>query len=78
MRTIATITVDDIGGLIGSLAGEGRAPRTIARALATLGSSPFARLLEPDNTEADNVVVIARRLARGPAARRRALGRPRT
>ena len=37
-RRIATITVDDIAGLIRSLAGEGRAPRTIAGALATLGS----------------------------------------
>ena len=37
-RRIATITVDDIAGLIRTLAGEGRAPRTIAGALATLGS----------------------------------------
>jgi len=45
---------------------------------ARMASSPFARLLERDDTEADNVVVIARQPARGPAARRRALGRPRT
>jgi hypothetical protein len=37
-RRIATISVDDIAGLIRSLAGAGRAPRTIAGALATLGS----------------------------------------
>src|SRR5918996_5502137 len=37
-RRIATITVADIAGLIRTLAGEGRAPRTIAGALATLGS----------------------------------------
>src|SRR5919106_192515 len=37
-RRIATITVDDIAGLIRTLAGEGRAPRTIGGALATLGS----------------------------------------
>jgi integrase len=37
-RRVATITVDDIAGLIRSWAGEGRAPRTIAGALATLGS----------------------------------------
>jgi integrase len=37
-RRIATISVEDIAGLIGSLAGDGRAPRTIAGALATLGS----------------------------------------
>jgi hypothetical protein len=36
-----------------------------------MASSPFARLLEPDDREADNVVVIARRSARGssPAGR---------
>jgi integrase len=43
-----------------------------------MASSPFARLLEPDAAEADNVVVIARQSARAPAARRRALGHPRT
>jgi integrase len=37
-RRIATINVDDIAGLIRALAAEGRAPRTIAGALATLGS----------------------------------------
>jgi len=37
-RRIATINVDEIAALIRSLAGEGRAPRTIAGALATLGS----------------------------------------
>jgi integrase len=37
-RRIATVTVDDIAGLTRSLAGDGRAPRTIAGALATLGS----------------------------------------
>jgi integrase len=37
-RRIATITVDDIAGVIRALAGAGRAPRTIAGALATLGS----------------------------------------
>jgi integrase len=37
-RRISTITVDDIAGLIRSLGAEGRAPRTIAGALATLGS----------------------------------------
>jgi hypothetical protein len=31
-----------------------------------MASSPFARLLEPDDTEADKVVAIARRPARGP------------
>jgi integrase len=31
-------------------------------------SSPFARLLEPDREQADNVVAIARRPARRPAA----------
>jgi len=37
-RRIATINVDDIASLIGSLAGDGRAPRTIGGAMATLGS----------------------------------------
>jgi hypothetical protein len=37
-RRIAAITVDDVAGLIGALAEEGCAPRTIAGALATLGA----------------------------------------
>jgi integrase len=37
-RRIAMITVDDIAGLIRALCADGRAPRTIAGALATLGS----------------------------------------
>jgi integrase len=37
-RRIATITVDDVAGLIRALVQEGRAPRTIAGALATLGA----------------------------------------
>jgi integrase len=37
-RRIATISVDDIACLIGPVSGDGRAPRTIAGALATLGS----------------------------------------
>jgi len=37
-RRIAAITVDDIAALIGSLVAQGRAPRTIAGALATLGA----------------------------------------
>jgi len=37
-RRIATITVDDVAGLIRALCAEGRAARTIAGALATLGS----------------------------------------
>ena len=43
-----------------------------------MAASPFARLLEPDGEQADNVVAIARRPARRPAGRRRAVGRPRT
>jgi integrase len=37
-RRIASITVDDIAGFIGSLAEDGRSPRTIAGAVATLGA----------------------------------------
>jgi integrase len=37
-RRIASVTADDIAGLIRSLCEEGRAPRTVAGALATLGS----------------------------------------
>lgn len=39
-----------------------------------MAASPFARLLEPAHTDADNVVAIARQPARRPAARRRARG----
>ena len=37
-RRIATVTVDDIADLIRGLVAQGRAPRTITGALATLGS----------------------------------------
>jgi integrase len=37
-RQIAAITVDDVAALISALSVQGRAPRTIAGALATLGS----------------------------------------
>ena len=43
-----------------------------------MAASPFARLLEPDHTEADNVVAIARRRSRGAARRRLAVDRART
>jgi site-specific recombinase XerD len=38
-RKVAALTVDDIADLIRGLAARGRAPSTIAGALATLGSS---------------------------------------
>jgi hypothetical protein len=41
-------------------------------------ASPFARLLEPDGADADNIVVIARRPPRHRARRRRGLERSRT
>jgi integrase len=43
-----------------------------------MAASPFARLLEPDAGEADNVVVIARRPRRRAARRRRTAERMRT
>jgi hypothetical protein len=53
-------------------------PRHATEIRTPMASSPFARLLEPDGERADNVVVIARRPARKPAARARTLGRART
>jgi integrase len=43
-----------------------------------MAASPFARLLEPDGVDADNVVAIARRRARRSAERRRGVERSRT
>jgi hypothetical protein len=43
-----------------------------------MAASPFARLLEPDGEQADNVVAIARRRSRGAARLRRAVERGRT
>jgi hypothetical protein len=43
-----------------------------------MAASPFARLLEPDGADADNIVVIARRPPRHRARRRRGLERSRT
>lgn len=37
-RRIASISVDNVAGLIGSLTEEGRSPRTVAGALETLGA----------------------------------------
>jgi integrase len=43
-----------------------------------MAASPFARLLEPDGADADNIVVIARRPPRHRARRRRGLEHSRT
>jgi hypothetical protein len=40
-----------------------------------MAASPFARLLEPDGEQADNVVAIARRRRHGAARRRRVVER---
>jgi hypothetical protein len=43
-----------------------------------MAESAFVRLLEPDDRDADKVVVIARRRRPSPARRRRAAERNRT
>jgi Phage integrase family len=43
-----------------------------------MAASPFARLLEPDDREADNVVAIVRRPRRASARRRRSAESSRT
>jgi integrase len=69
-RRIATITVDDVAGVIRALAKEGRSPRTISGALATLGAIMRYALRRGYIT--DNPL---RRLE--PGERPRALPRPR-
>jgi integrase len=43
-----------------------------------MAASPFARLLDPDDADADKVVVMARRARRAAGGRRRAVERGRT